>query len=670
MKKGEKKQNSIKHQLIKKNALVIIIASIVFVVIGSLVGRSALLNNSKELLSNFAKQVGEDISRVVELETTKIEVIAETPILKDENISEEEKFTYLRTIVNNQGYKKAAIIDLNGVCRTILDETTDVSDKEYFKENLAGKSYFTAPNVSKADGGLQISITVPLYNNNGNMIGILFFSKDAEEFCEITNNIRFGATGTAYVVDSTGTNIMNNDIEKVKEKVNRIEDAKTDSAYEQLAEITKKMIAGEVGTGEYSFKGSKKFLGYAPVEATGWSVGVTTNMSDMLSGLKSLIFLLSVVGILILIFMILFTYKIASVLAGRLGRLKTEVEEIATGNFETKEINDKTNDEITAIYESLENTKDAVGKMIGVIKNTTKFVNEESNELARISEIFIEGTGNINNAIEQSSKATESQAAELTDINLILNEFDIKMNESSKSIENISNMSLDISEKANGSCEDMDNLSKFMDVLNESFTSFAKEINEMKTAMETINDITKLISDISDQTNLLALNAAIEAARAGEAGKGFSVVADEIGTLAEQSKESTSNINDVISQVINKAESIANTSDKITLELASGEKNVENSITSFEGILNNVTEVTSMIKNISDNFKQIIDQKDEIIEKVEEASAVSEEMVATSEEISASTMEFVSSTTEIKDANEKLAELTSNMEEAVNQFKI
>ena len=63
-----------------------------------------------------------------------------------------------------------------------------------------------------------------------------------------------------------------------------------------------------------------------------------------------------------------------------------------------------------------------------------------------------------------------------------------------------------------------------------------------------IDDMAKQILDITSQTNLLALNASIEAARAGEAGRGFSIVANEIGNLAESSRQTATSIQNICNE--------------------------------------------------------------------------------------------------------------------------
>ena len=79
---------------------------------------------------------------------------------------------------------------------------------------------------------------------------------------------------------------------------------------------------------------------------------------------------------------------------------------------------------------------------------------------------------------------------------------------------------------------------------------------KLSEAVKEIGVTLNLINEISSSTNLLALNASIEAARAGEAGKGFAVVAQEVGNLANSTKESLDEVESVIARVQNNVNDI------------------------------------------------------------------------------------------------------------------
>ena len=92
--------------------------------------------------------------------------------------------------------------------------------------------------------------------------------------------------------------------------------------------------------------------------------------------------------------------------------------------------------------------------------------------------------------------------------------------------------------------------------------SLEEAIEESKSVSK-VNDLTDEILNVSSQTNLLALNASIEAARAGEAGKGFAVVADEIRTLADSTRETAGNIQEINLMVVRAVDALVENSNAI-----------------------------------------------------------------------------------------------------------
>ena len=190
-----------------------------------------------------------------------------------------------------------------------------------------------------------------------------------------------------------------------------------------------------------------------------------------------------------------------------------------------------------------------IGEVVQEVNEKVVILNGEIEEIASTTEELAAG-------MEETAASSEEMAATSREIQHAVKSISEKSQEGAEQAEKISERAATIkleTQKAKDKAVMMHH--EIRDKLNEALEN-AQVVEQIQTLSDSIMNITA-------QTNLLALNASIEAARAGEAGKGFSVVASEITNLANQSKSTVIQIQEVTGQVMDAVNNLANNSKEL-----------------------------------------------------------------------------------------------------------
>ncbi|WP_143317707.1 methyl-accepting chemotaxis protein [Clostridium sp. HBUAS56017] len=662
---------SIKTKLILSLGVLIGIICIGLGVISFVNSSKALTLNLGKTLPNIAEQAASSIQGRIEGHLSSLEAIAARNEIKDPNNSWENKMPILLDECKRIKGIRMEIVDKNGDIKKADGTTANVKERAYFKNALSGKSSVSDPIINKSDKTVVVVYAVPIKNNN-EVVGALIETTDGNKLSELTNMIKVGETGYAFMINKDGVNIASKDKDKVIDMHNPIEEAKNDPTLQSSAENEKKMIKGGKGLGEYTYLGVKKYVGYAPVGDTNWSLGVTVTRTEILSELDSLKISVMISSIVFILIGLAILYIIANSISKGIKSTSKHLELLAGGNLceEVPPKYLKLKDEVGDMTNSMKVMQESLGNMIRRIKENSSNINMQSESLSSVSEEIANVSQNVTEAISEIAKGTSNQSEDLINVTDILNEFSNKLSEMVTEIHVVDSNSREISLMANDSSSEMNGLNQSVINVSNSFKEFYRKIMALGKDINEINEITNLINNIAEQTNLLALNAAIEAARAGEAGKGFSVVAEEIRKLAEQAKTSSEDISKLINAISNNTDTIVQESITMDDEIMNQAKTIDNSITSFKKIIQAVDEVIPKIEIVKNSAEDIDNDKNAILNRIDGVSSVSVEISSSSQEISASSEEMNASTEEVSAAAQMLNNMTSEMIEEVNKFKV
>lgn len=626
-----------------------------------------------EIIISDALQIiegrGEQISEWILKNAKGLEMMAGANAVQEMNINSGIAYLKEREQLIGKAYTAIFQIDTTGKGKYITGDALDLSDRDYFKKIMSGEDFVISnPLVSKSTGLPSFVIAFSVRDDSGKIVGMVGGTVPLSALSSIVEVFNVGGNGYGIMVDGDGQIVAHPD-KSMAMKFNVLDS--DEAGYQNLEEIGEKMVSAQTGEGiMVNANGEKMELVYSPIPNTpNWSLGIIIPEKDLKRDSNSLLTFIVLFVIFIAAVFIGLSFFLGRIISKPIQNLAQKAEQFGNGDL-TVEFETTSQDEVGQMSVYLKSMAHKIREAMQRISAATKNVDQTAEDLSAMAQ---EGSATAEQLLSQSETVesnVQNTSASIEEVTSGVEEVAASAQEVSKNSQELAG-NINDTEKAvkNGQTE-LAKQKQRMNTVGEQNKTATELVMSVAEKATNVQEIVNTISSIAEQTNLLALNAAIEAARAGEAGKGFAVVADEIRKLAEESKQASVNIANILHE-IDEGAGNANQAVKKTVEyykeLNEGTQLLADE---FDKITRYMVNVNQKVESLSGAAQEQSASAEEMASAMDTSAksmtSVSEEM----EQIATGVKQTAESSERINKTAEELNSLASQLSQLVEKFKI
>ncbi|MBC8418925.1 MAG: methyl-accepting chemotaxis protein [Desulfobacterales bacterium] len=353
----------------------------------------------------------------------------------------------------------------------------------------------------------------------------------------------------------------------------------------------------------------------------------------------------------------------------RLNNLSTIAREISHGDL-SKEIPILSRDEIRDLEEVFAKMVNDLRDIISEIKRVSSQIDETGGNLSNLIDKVLTNSQEIDNSALAIAKGSEKQTLIVQKTSVIIDKGLEQMDDAARqSAQTVSKAKDALAKTETGEANARETMGYLEDVLKQMADN-AEPIYRLSNKVEKIKMVMSVLDEVSQKTDLLSLNASIEATRAGEMGKGFALVANEIRTMAENSRHSSQEIRRIVDDIFEDNKAATDALRKSEDHINKGRGIIHGIVGTFGEMLSGVKEISGDVKEVENLTRKQVKEMRGLLNQVQELSRLAQENFVSTQKTTIGTKNQKEEIKEIVNAMKSFKALSEKMMETQRRFRL